>query len=263
MKVSRLGQNPYRDPAEVAGKSLPLLVKPKDWIHRRVGQVEFVDDRTQRRHVSGDFTIPKRHAYLSSRDPGVTLLPLALLPKQPLRPFDVRDEQGQCLPLLSKYENDAIARATIIQQAKIAVRGSSSHIDGRANHLLRSVATGERTNAWEALHELANRSQISTLWQSSSDESRNLQILARELAMSFVAYVAVPGAAGNRRVIKLTYEESIIWPKKAALRHRVKDGCGLDPGLLLVFVTDLGTAQSYHFEVAMPPELVIYRWPPQ
>ena len=75
------------------------------WIRRRVEKITFVDARTVRRQVSVDFELPLVPPLDKRMEPPVYLVPLALLHKEPLVGFDLRDEGGSSLPVLTKEEN--------------------------------------------------------------------------------------------------------------------------------------------------------------
>jgi hypothetical protein len=80
------------------------------WMHRRVETVELLDASHVRRRVSVDFSIPETNFIEGMvRARFVNYLPLALLQKRPLVNFDVRDESGQSVPVLSKAENAELA----------------------------------------------------------------------------------------------------------------------------------------------------------
>ena len=83
---------------------------------RRVESIEFVNETTIRRHVSVDFRIRSwmpGSAALRWGDEQVFYMPLALLKKAPLTRFDMRDEAGRAVPLLTRRKNSAIAAAAM------------------------------------------------------------------------------------------------------------------------------------------------------
>lgn len=70
--------------------------------------VEFIDDTWLRRRVSVDFELPpftRNAAYRGQGASAIFLAPLALLAKRVLRHFDVRDETGRPLPMLTRDQN--------------------------------------------------------------------------------------------------------------------------------------------------------------
>lgn len=94
-----------------------------DWVKRRVESVEFLNAATIVRRVSIDFRVrswlpkPKLDWY----GQGIHYLPLALLDKQPLQAFDLRDESDTALPLLTRRKNASIAAGALVTAAQFAV----------------------------------------------------------------------------------------------------------------------------------------------
>jgi hypothetical protein len=87
---------------------MDLIVNRRLWIHRIVDSVVFLDDRRVIRHRSVDFRLPdwpifrQCEAVLPSN---TYVLPIGLLAKQSLVAFDVSDEAGRALPVLTSMQN--------------------------------------------------------------------------------------------------------------------------------------------------------------
>jgi hypothetical protein len=83
-------------------------------VERRVETLTFVDETTARRHTSVYFVTP---AFAARRqDEGLALkhVLLALMAKDVLRNFDVRDEEGRAMAVLTRRENAAIAAEILL-----------------------------------------------------------------------------------------------------------------------------------------------------
>jgi hypothetical protein len=103
--------------------SLNLLGAWNDWIRRRVESIEFVSDVTVRRRVSVDFTLRAwmPEPILDWDESKVHYIPIALLNKEPLLGFDLRDEAGSAVPLLTRRRDSAIAAATLVAMAQLSI----------------------------------------------------------------------------------------------------------------------------------------------
>jgi hypothetical protein len=81
---------------------------------RRVESIQFVDDRTVRRRVSVDYTVPREAVVLRVGDGQlVRILPLALMRRKNMVNFDFRDHDGRPTPLLGLRENQALTLAVV------------------------------------------------------------------------------------------------------------------------------------------------------
>src|SRR5687768_8058014 len=88
----------------LAGMALRLLLTWPKWIHRRTETVALTDPETIRRRVAVDLTVFEDLPPLIHDGKGepIYFVPLALLKKQPLTNFDLRNEGGKALPLLTR-----------------------------------------------------------------------------------------------------------------------------------------------------------------
>jgi len=66
------------------------------WVVRRVESIDFVDDRTVRRRVSVDYTVPADTVTLRVSDKAtIRILPLALMRRKNMVKFDFMDHDGR------------------------------------------------------------------------------------------------------------------------------------------------------------------------
>lgn len=128
-----------------------LLVFAADWVHRRVESIEFFGLATVRRRMSVDFSLPRgpawsaiaemvRHAEAEERD---VYVPLTTLAKAKLARFDLRDECGQTLPLLTTAQNGERAGAALVALAR-TVRHRQGRETGAAGPLDADIAAALR-----------------------------------------------------------------------------------------------------------------------
>jgi len=103
--------------------ALNLIGDWNDWVKRRVETIEFVSDTSVRRSTSVDFRIRSwlPQPVLNWDGVEVHYFPLALLRKKSLTDFDLYDEEGRALSLLTRDKNSAIAAAALSALAQITV----------------------------------------------------------------------------------------------------------------------------------------------
>ena len=218
---------------DIAGAAAVLLRKPA-WRHRRVETLTVLSHEQVRRHVSVDFTVPDEHHEELRLSAEEFVVPLAWLVKRPLAHFDLRNEEGHSIPLLTADQNAAIDRELLyaLLDEDLAAQdagASAAEILLAAAPLVEAVVgTGagpgdvvrlEREHGLEPLGEL--RTMVATL------------------SRSFVLWAVVRGL-DRRRIFKFAYDEP--YTQK--------------PGLDYVYEAPGCTeAWSYHVEVAVPADL--------
>jgi hypothetical protein len=139
---------------------LRQFINIADWVVRRVEGIHFVDDRTVRRRVSVDYTVPGDGVLLRGRDgPDVRILPLAMMRRKSMVSFDFRDHDDRPMPLLGLRENQALTRS-VIRAWAAAVLGEKSGVPAwqalpeELDRRLEEVIAGEQgqiTKAYTAL----------------------------------------------------------------------------------------------------------------
>lgn len=250
-----------------AAKIGSLIADETAWVERRVESVSFVDETTQRRHVSVHFEVP--HFEQTPGTPaGVALMfvPLAFLKKEVLRNLDVRDETGRALPVLSRRQNAALAAQVLVDQAiEVLEVDTESELQPAVRWLLRTAA---------GLHDGPEPPQTQTaaeqISQLESDETM-IGYLA-DLGQSFMLLARVDAAPGQTRIVKFSYEYDFDEEQpeaRTAAGLKLVLAVSAEPFVRLAtalgladYKTWFGTpgmfdAQSYHVEVACPDEITI------
>jgi lysophospholipase L1-like esterase len=209
-----------------------LLERSNEWVHRRVESIEFLDESTIRRRISVDFT------------PGGSLpagssvhAPIALLHKGVLTRFDLRDEAGGSLPLLTANQNAAFATAHMLSIAERVVGGP---VPERLRKLCWTIARAEPSQANRAIEEIAQRLQPEEVREKLRDDSR-FRSVTQTFADNFPVIVEA-GDPTKRRVVKLAYDEIL------GRRPRLLVRLGLRPLALTIGMPELGDAGSRHIE---------------
>jgi lysophospholipase L1-like esterase len=219
------------DPKSVAAFGV-LVEDQAAWVHRRVESIELVDERIVRRRVSVDFTPGAAHRV----SPGA-LVPVALLSKQILSRFDLRDEQGNSVPLATSQQNGAYAASHMLNLAKEATGAPPS---SRLRELCWQVARGEPADAWEALEEIAHRLEPERTRRALRKSDR-FRAAASTFASHFAVMVEIEKPE-HRRLIKFAYDQLVT--DDLTLRQRL----GLEPSSISIELPELGDARSRHIE---------------
>jgi hypothetical protein len=193
-----------------------------------------------RRHVSVDFTVPvELREGLGLSDAGEFAVPLAFLAKGPLVHFDLRNEEGHSIPLLTAEQNTTINRELLYQVLDVdladqdADEATQAAVGLAAGPLIEAVlGDGDGAGAG-AVAELERAHDLAPLTE--------FRALAGSLARNFVLWAVVRGL-DRRRVFKFAYDEPF----------------SQRPGLTPTYFYDApgcSEAWSYHVEVAVPQDL--------
>jgi hypothetical protein len=221
---------------DIAAAAASLLRNQAPWRHRRVETLTLLSHEQVRRHVSVDFTVPEEHREplrLSGDDEFA--VPLAWLTKRPLVHFDLRNEEGHSIPLLTAEQNAAIDRELLYHVLDEELSDQEVGDDTReavglaAGALIEAVVgVGAAPGDVEGLEREHGLAPLMSFRRMVADLSR-----------SFVLWAVVRGV-DRRRVFKFAYDEPY------ALR----------PGLAYVYdAPGCAEAGSYHVEVAVPSDL--------
>lgn len=245
---------------QIGRNMMPLLLGFPRWVHRRVETIEFVHETRVRRSVSLDFTIPGFALPRLQTPAGERILvPLALLKKEPLRNFDLRDESGNVLPALTREQNGKIASALLISLAEFVVKQAHAkdQLDGAIQSELIEIAVGARADARRARNNLrrprgsGSDTQRDLLWRNEE-----LRLLATDFAENFVLITPLTAQTGDRRVLKFAYENTVLPMALSPIRTPLR-WAGLRAVPFGTRIASLGTAASYHVEVGVPEDLLI------
>ncbi len=221
---------------DIAAAAWSLLRRRQAWCHRRVETLTMLSHEQVRRHVSVDFTVPGEHREalrLSADDEFV--VPLAWLVKRPLVHFDLRNEEGHSIPLLTAEQNTAIDRELLYN---ILDDDLSEQDADEATQQAVALAAGPLVEA--VVGVAARAGDIERMEHEHGIEPlTQFRRMVASLSRSFVLWAVVRGL-DRRRVFKFAYDEPY------ALR----------PGLAYVYDAPGCTeAWSYHVEVAVPTDL--------
>jgi hypothetical protein len=233
-----------------------LLCHGADWVYRRKEAITVVDERTLHRRMSVDFSISDRLPKGAAE--GEFLVPLFLLEKgraQSTR-FDLRDDAGKSLTLTSRHDN-AIVSTAVLHAAAEKIVGEQRINDALWNGLA-TIAQADPGDAVDKLKEL----ELDAEGDPGPGPLRELALnadfrwLAEKLATSSILLVPVRGEAGERKIIKLTFDQDIDDLIGAPRRRVLSAGW---TGYSLVVDLPFVGARTYHFEVHVPPGVEVTR----
>ncbi len=220
---------------DIAEAADALLRHQGAWRHRRVETITVLTHEQLRRHVSIDFTVPEEHREalrLSAADEFV--VPLALLAKRPLVHFDMRNEEGHSIPLLTADQHRLIARELLYRllDADLADQECDDEaVTHAAGELIEAVLADDPQDLAARIAALEEAFELEPL-----DDFRRM---AQVLSGSFVLWAVVRGL-DRRRVFKFALDEPFA--QRAGFDYVYgAPGCT--------------EALSYHLEVAVPAEL--------
>lgn len=224
--------------------------RSREWIHRRVESLTFLDGTTFMRKVSLDFTIPAKCPQLSV--PGgatYSLAPVSLLKKKPLVEFSLRGPNDSTMFNLTAEQNGAISLAALVALA--AVHGSVSK--GVEEHLRRIVFSDPKKGLQEY------ESFISPADEDPDGPAKSAIVadaptkwLLRQLAENFLFVLVLDQPRGTRTVVKYSHRDSDAYTSSGPLRSRIPMLLGWRATPIRSSASSASGAGSFHFEVSLP-----------
>jgi hypothetical protein len=219
-----------------------MLLSWREWIHRRVDRIRFEDQVVARRMVSVDFTVPDVEAPLQSAEGDLLLVPLTRLRKRTLTNFDLVDENGRSLPLLTRQQDMLLALETLKSVVTLA-RGGSLSPD--LLMLCSDIAGRDSRTAQQSLAHLAAYD-----WGAADHVPR----LARVLAESALVTVPLKAEYGRRRILKFSYDE-LVGDPGLPLRETLARGSAFRSKTVWFPVYAMSDVPTYHLEIEAPAGL--------
>lgn len=235
------------------GAELQRMLNYTSWANRRVEQISFVDDQTVRRRVSFDFNLPATYA---DHPLDGWFAPLALLSKEKLFVgFDLRDEEGNTMPLVASGEANRIGRAILIATASSILETAGASLSREIAEDLDTVVRCEIEDAEEAMSRVLEP-------RRGRDDRRHLAndpLLSRmvdDFARNWLALAPIPDPAAHR-VIKFSFLESLISGPRSS--DSILRMLGWRKTTFRFSAWGASMAPSYHCEIAAPETLEIMR----
>ncbi|HEU4737549.1 MAG TPA: hypothetical protein VFS54_00545 [Solirubrobacterales bacterium] len=245
-----------------------LLNGSNPWIFRRKESVTVLDEATIKRQQSVDFSLDHieslgdQYAEVCGEvfGPDLCVAPLFILAKDPASSlsFDLEDETGRTLSLMSTEENAEISAATLKVLCREKLRVGRMTLPERLELILEQIALSPTTDGREWLDRLENPMEADN-WRaeaeyllSGGDDGGQIRWWLQTMAVASIVMVAFEPAKSHRRVIKIAYEQPMEsergWLAKLAIQS-----------FKAVVVAPLIRSDRYLFDVTAPPDFRLTR----
>lgn len=258
---------------------LELWRRGADWVNRRVETIELLDVDTVSLRLSVDFRIPKKlpgSVDFVAGEP-TFCLPMTVLPRRTSQVyFNVCDESGMRLPLLTRRENASLTGSILIAAGRRALAERTAYPDAEldlANPLITYLATIPKMG-WKAakllLGHILNASdpdlypdkRVAEVLLLDQD-FRDLVSLASSCSFIHVPIVAEPG---QRKIVKIRLISP--WDSSAAGRlradgeswarhrwHPVATWFGWQAETRYLIMPHVGNAETFHVQISAPEKV--------
>jgi hypothetical protein len=243
--------------ASVALACLELLTGEDRWIHRRVETIDLLAQELVRRQVTVDFTLPEPLLDELAMGPeGPWCVPIAILEKQPLRNFDLR-EHDEWRPILGASSGGPIAAGLVTAAARLAIAPAA--LEPQVASRLALIARSEPDAARAAMNDLRGHAgHAPQIAQILADETSGYFLATFAESYMLIALLAQPD---GRRILKYAYDQHLRPVHGPAGRaRRVARRLGWTPLGIDVAVPTAAHTASYHAEVVVPEELRLDAW---
>lgn len=256
---------------------LELWRRGRQWVNRRVETIELLDVDTVGLRLSVDFRIPRElPGDVEFADKQRTFcLPVTILPrKTSLVYFDVRDEEGTSLPLLTRRENAGVTGSILVAAGRRALSVHREQHGGEQLDLapgLIAYLAAIPKRRWSAAKVFLK----SVLDPDDSDiypergvaevllhdqDFRDLVSLAASCSFVHVPVVATPG---ERRIVKLSLISPWDSPASGTPRddgeswwdhraHRTVTWLGWQAETRYLTMPHVGNAETFHVQIRAP-----------
>ena len=166
----------------------------------------------------------------------------------PVLNLDLRDSEGNPLPLLSKTTTNALDGRLLIALARHAFRDYADDFSDELLHLVH----GDGPLAQRALIVVTAAVDAVLDQEPGIEEERvdRFLDLARLLVHNTLLWVPVTEPDGTRLIIKLAYDEPVR--RRLSLAVGLLTGFGLRSHIIGFEVGQVGDAGSYHLEIDLP-----------
>lgn len=237
------------------------LIHPANWIHRRVESITFSSATTMRRKCSIDFDVHPALPTLIS-NPKAKLVPVANLEKRNLVRLDVRNESGAAIPVLTTEENSELSIVILHESLKSLIPELRDKIDLDQLRSIVKLPTGEAS--WRSVNFMSSFSnEIEQLKVSAEDKSR-ISNATRSLldffAKSFLLVVIFEAEFGERRIVKLAYDQPVNDQSNDSWSTRLLCWLGWKDRLYDFDTPSAADCQSFHLELICPDGLTLRDW---
>lgn len=241
-----------------------LLSGTEPWISRRKESITVLDEASLRRQQSVDFCVDAIDSLDGYRDMcqrifgfGIRIAPLFILDKDPYASlaFDLKDEAGRSLSLMTREENGLVSAATLKVLCRNKLRDAEfAHLPSSLEEKVEQLALADASGGVDWLDRLQNplpgdpaQKEINALLERPGEDGE-MSWWLNTLAVSSIVLVALEPSRAHRRVIKISYEQSV-----ERERPRLPARLGWRSFKTRVR-SPLIRSGHYHLEVKAPPD---------
>jgi hypothetical protein len=261
--ANRLRQLEPPDTEKLGRFCAALLGEERPWVFRRKESVTVIDEATIRRQMSVDFSLDVIEELSDFKEvcgrvfgEDLCVVPLFILDKDPASAlsFDLEDETGRTLSLMTTQENAEISAVTL---KVLAAQKLERHLgrplpEGLAGKL-QQLATSNTTDGEEWLRRLedpfledADLEEIGCLLDRDNDEGE-MRWWMETLAVASIVMVTFDSIPSHRRIIKIAYEQPLDRKPKILAQLAIRS--------FKVWVfSPMIRSGRYHLDVTAPPD---------
>jgi hypothetical protein len=270
-------RNPAARCCRECGRRLLLVfIESSNWVSHRTEHVSFRDDRTVVRDVTVELYVPDQAPIFRGDDgKAYRLIPLSVMRRKTPVNFQLCDEEGKSVVLLSLRQNQAITESVLLASADATLgrdydEASAAGVSEIAV-FIHDVVSGEQRELTNAYKSLADRTASPAVL--ALIENRTFKAMLDRLADNFVLWVMIPAGGPRRRVLKVSSDEplSLHYRKPGWKGNKYELGSRLKPLTRTVLCSALGltttrirfpvpaaeNTASFHFEIDAPPGVQI------
>jgi hypothetical protein len=250
-----------------------LLSSDDPWVGRRKESITVLDEATIRRQQSVDFSLDAIESLTQFKAVcdrvfgcDIRAAPLFILDKDPVSSlaFDLKDEAGRSLSLMTTEENGEISATTLKALARRKLQKAGLDLPDTLAEKLEQLAKADASGGRDWLDRLRDplprdpdQTEIEILLDSSRDDGE-MSWWLNTLALASIVLVTFEAGSNHRRIIKIAYEQPTV--RKSTLRHPLRFFARLG---WLSYQTQVKSplirSGRYHFEVQAPPETRLTR----
>lgn len=244
------------------------FVQGAPWIVRRVDTVTLLDvDSLLRRSTVDVAKDPRLAAFSQLQLPGAVsagdrtlIVPIAMLRKDLLAGFDVRNSQGDALSVVSRAEDSFCAWSALMLYAQRVVPSVGLvTAQSIAQHLYDIVTCFPDVTTAVPVTQPAVWSQPTVPWSQDTQlvwerlaADREFRRLLLEFTYNFALLVRVPATDADRFIVKFAYREWID-----ASDGTAGELLSLQTTIYPIQTPAAGTVTSYHLQLVAPNGLVV------
>ena len=248
------------------GKYLTHLLENWGWVIRRVEHVQLIDARVTKRHVTVDVDTNAIGmasngvgADASMIDPGVLMdpsvvpVPVAILTKDLLMDFDIRDAQGQALAIPSR-EEDSFAAASVMAYGlkRFLSPAALAEVGPRLFEIAHSFPLSKKdVDEWRLLDPSPRWSDSTAReWNEKVLSNDKPTLLVKDFAYRFLLLTQMHPGEGTE-LLKFSYQGRVDWDPGPLAK------LGVVPSKAHIVVPGVIQTRSYHLRFTAPEGLVI------